>query len=313
MDTMTTPLLANTKLILIEGIPGSGKTSVARFVCEWLQSHGQRPRLFLEGDWQHPADFESVACLDGAEYAHLRALFPAQAAFLAQHARQENGEYFFSYRQLQHEHNDQPAALFEHLARFEIYSLPAEKHQRLLLQNWRTFVAGALEQDAVYVFECCFLQNPTTTLFAYHNLPAQAVRQHLLALAGIVRPLAPKLVYLARQDVAATLEAVRRERPPEWASFVTWYLTEQNYGKAHHLSGFEGVATFYAMRQAFELEVLKTLPLASAVIPNEGAWDARYANLASFLGQKEDGKPNPYRNWDVALAQVWDFLNLQGS
>ena len=69
--------MIDTKLILIEGIPGSGKTSAARFICNWLESHGRRPRLFLEGDWQHPADFESVACLDDAEYARLRAQFPA--------------------------------------------------------------------------------------------------------------------------------------------------------------------------------------------------------------------------------------------
>ncbi len=275
--------VTDAKLILIEGIPGSGKTSAARFVCDWLESHGRRPRLFLEGDWQHPADFESVACLTDAEYAGLRAQFPAQAGFLAQHARQENGEWFFRYRQMQHEHSEQPAALFEGLARFEIYSLPAEKHQRVLLQNWRTFVANALEQDSVHVFECCFLQNPITTLLAYHNLPVATVRQYILALADIVRPLAPKLVYLARQDVGATLEAVRRERPAEWGDFVTWYLTEQDYGKAHGLSGFDGVIAFYAMRQTFELDVLPALPLSAMVIADDGDWEARYKALASFL------------------------------
>jgi len=181
-------------------------------------------------------------------------------------------------------HSEQPNALFERLARFEIYSLPAEKYQRLLRQNWRKFVAEAREQDFVYVFECCFLQNPATTLFAYHNLPAETVRQHILALADIVRPLAPKLVYLSRQDVGATLAAARRERPPEWADFVTWYLTGQDYGKAHNLSGFDGVIAFYAMRQAFELDVLKTLPLSSAVIVDDGDWSARYEALAAFLG-----------------------------
>ena len=278
--------MIDTKLILVEGIPGSGKTSAARFVCDWLASHGRRPRLFLEGDWQHPADFESVACLDDAEYAALREQFPAQTDFLAQHARHENGEWFFSYRQLQHEHSEQPETLFENLAHFEIYNLPAAKHCRLLLQNWRKFVAEALAQDCVYVFECCFLQNPSTTLFAYHNLPAEAVQQHILTLADSVRPLAPRLVYLARRDVGATLAAVRRERPPEWAEFVTWYLTGQDYGKAHALSGFDGVSAFYAMRQAFELALLPALPFPAAAIADENAWDARYAALTAFLGEQ---------------------------
>jgi hypothetical protein len=281
---MTMPLLVDTRLILIEGIPGSGKTSVARFVCDWLAAHGQRPRLFLEGDWNHPADFESVACLTGAEYAALRAQFPAQAGFLAQHARQENGAWFFRYRQMQHAHGAQmPDALFGALARFEIYDLPAEKHQRLLLQRWQDFAARAVTEDNVYVFECCFLQNPLTTLLARHNLPVDAVYCHVAALAEMVLPLRPKLIYLAQDDVRATLETIRERRPPDWAAFVTWYLTEQAYGQDRGLNGWEGVAAFYAMRQTVELEFLQMLPLASRVLSDRDNWDTRYRYLESWL------------------------------
>ena len=276
--------MINTKLILVEGIPGSGKTTTARFVCDWLEEHGKHPALFLEGDWHHPADYESVACLTGPEYAELLAQFPDQADFLAQQAWQEDGEWFFRYHELQYEHSDhRPAALFETLARFEIYNLPAEKHWRLLLKSWQKFAARAASEDLVYVFECCFLQNPTTTLLAWHNLSETAVRQHVLSLAQAVGPLQPKLIYLARQDVAATLESARAERPKGWIDFVTRYLTEHDYGQAHGLHGFEGVIDFYALRQALELDILRTLPVASRVIVDDLDWDVRYGAIASFL------------------------------
>ena len=276
--------MSNTKLILIEGIPGSGKTSAARFIRDWLEERGQRPALFLEGDWHHPADYESVACLIETEYAELLAQFPDQVDFLAHHAWQEGGEWFFRYHELQYEHgNHRPAALFETLARFEIYELPADRHRRLLLKSWQKFAARAASEDLVYVFECCFLQNPTTTLLAWHNLPETAVRHHILSLAQAIGPLQPKLIYLARQDVAATLEFSRAERPKGWIDFLIWYLTEQEYGQAHGLRGFEGVIDFYAMRQALELDILRTLPVASQVIADDMAWDARYGAIASFL------------------------------
>jgi len=272
------------KLILVEGIPGSGKTTTARFVCDWLEAHGRRPALFLEGDWQHPADFESVACLDERAYAALLDRFPGQAAFLAEHARREDDVWFFSYRKLHHEHGERmPDALCETLARFEIYDLPAEKHQRLLLQRWRNFAARAVSEEFVYVFECCFLQNPLTTLLARHDLPVETVYQHVLTLAEIVRPLQPKLIYLAQTDVRATLETIRQQRPQEWADFVTWYLTGQAYGKAHGLSGFDGVADFYTMRQALELEFLHALPVTSIVLPDSDDWGARCRRLTAWL------------------------------
>ena len=276
--------MSNTRLVLIEGIPGSGKTSTARFVCDWLEERGARTALFLEGDWDHPADYESVACLTGAEVAALRAQFPDQAGFLAHQARQENGEWFFSYHKMQHGYGEHvPAALFEALARFEIYDLPAEKHQRLLLQSWQTFAARAAAEELVYVFECCFLQNPTTTLLARHNLAQETIRQHVLALSRIISPLQPKLVYLARQDVGATLESVRRERPQEWADFVTWYLTGQAYGTAHGLSGFDGVIDFYTARQSLELDLLSVSPISSALVFDDFSWDVRHKRVASFL------------------------------
>ncbi len=272
------------KLVLVEGIPGSGKSTTARFVCDWLENHGQRPVLFLEGDWDHPADFESVACLDEREYAALQAQFPKQAAFLAEHAWREEDAWFFNYRRLEHEHAGQvPDALFAALAHFEIYDLPAEKHQRLLLKRWRNFTARAVTEELFYVFECCFLQNPLTTLLARHNLPTKTVYQHVFTLAEIVAPLQPRLIYLAQTDVRATLETIRQQRPQEWADFVTWYLTGQAYGKRHGLGGWGGVTDFYAARQALELEFLQTLPIDSLILSDSADWNERYRRLAVWL------------------------------
>jgi hypothetical protein len=285
-------MMANSRLILVEGIPGSGKTSTARFVRDWLEQHGQRTSLFLEGDWRHPADFESVACLDEREYAELRNQFPEQTSFLAEHALAVRGEWFFSYRQLQREYgNGVPDALFEALAKFEVYSLPAQKYQRLLRQRWQDFSAEARARDTVYVFECCFLQNPTTTLLAYHNFPLDAVQEYIGTLADIIRPLAPRLVYLEQTNIPATLESIRRQRPPAWVDFVTRYLTEQAYGAQHGLHGFAGVIDFYTIRQALELELIQALPIPSLLVSDVMDWEARHQYLAAFLEMQLEKKP----------------------
>jgi hypothetical protein len=63
------------KLILLEGIPGSGKFSAGEFVQGLLQRQGLAVRFWREGDFDHPADFEGVAGLSEGYYRELLARF----------------------------------------------------------------------------------------------------------------------------------------------------------------------------------------------------------------------------------------------
>lgn len=49
------------RLILIEGLPGSGKSTVAEMVSEILKGQGKEVQLFQEGNLDHPADYEGVS------------------------------------------------------------------------------------------------------------------------------------------------------------------------------------------------------------------------------------------------------------
>jgi len=51
--------MLTTKLILIEGFPGAGKSTTTRYIGNTLQQHGIACRWFLEEDEPHP-----IACLD---------------------------------------------------------------------------------------------------------------------------------------------------------------------------------------------------------------------------------------------------------
>ena len=53
-------MLMRSKLILLEGISGSGKSSAGDFVQGLLHLQGLAVRFWREGDFDHPADFEGV-------------------------------------------------------------------------------------------------------------------------------------------------------------------------------------------------------------------------------------------------------------
>jgi hypothetical protein len=61
-------------------------------------------------------------------------------------------------------------------------------------------------------------------------------------------------------------------------------LTEQEYGKAHNLSGYEGVIQFYTMRQKLELGILRSLPIEQLVIEHSGdEWQRCDEEIANFV------------------------------
>jgi hypothetical protein len=271
------------RLIIIEGIPGSGKTNAAQFIAEWLEAYGFESALYLEGDWSHPADFESFACLNARQFQELKNQFPQYISFLDQQVTVQDSDYFFKYRWIEQEYADQvSSALIRALARYEIYELPIDEFRRLLLQRWRSFANLAYQENRIYVFECCFLQNPLTMYLGRNAESIVASQDFILEIAEIIRHLDPCLVYLNPGDVETTLSRVAKTRPPAWLDFVIAYHTQQGHGKVQGWQGFEGLVKFYEMRQRVELGLLAQLPFPLLKVQHTD-WDEDYAYIESFL------------------------------
>ncbi len=272
------------RLVIVEGIPGSGKTSVARFASGWLEKQGLATALYLEGDLDHPADFESVARLDAQQLAALQARFPGQAAWLAGQVDVQGESYLVSYHKLQRDFKNQaPDQLFAALQRYDLYEQPLEVFQPLVLQRWRAFVQNALQDKKVYLFECCFLQNPLTMLIGRNNAGAQQASSFILEIAAAIQALNPLLIYLLPPSASQALQHVAAERPPEWLDFVIHYHTEQGYGLAHGLSGAVGLVKFYEMRQALEMSLLPRLPMHTCLVEHVD-WERTHRQIQDFLG-----------------------------
>jgi hypothetical protein len=155
---------------------------------------------------------------------------------------------------------------------------------RLALDRWQDFVRAAKDSDEVALIECVYLQNPLTVMLARHNADPQFARRHIEKLTDIIRELNPLVIYLQPRDVTAALQHVHAERAKEWADFVIWYLTGQEYGQAHNLSGYEGVIKFYEMRQKLEVEILRSLPIQQLVIEHSGnEWEQCNTEIANFV------------------------------
>jgi len=256
----------NKRLFLTEGLPGSGKTTTAEALTRLLQEQQINTRLHIEGDLNHPADYESVAYLTLSEWVEFQSKYASLEVL--RFAEVFNDYVLISYRQWQSE-QDVPRAAIVFLQARDIYELPFELYQLLIFKKWESFVAQALTTDTTYVFECCFLQNPLTMGLIKYDLPEETLRAYIERLATIIAPLQPVLVYVDQPDVERSFRKALKERPTEWADGFVSYYTEQAYGVNRSLSGVKETIVILRERKALEHQLLKTLPFRVEVFGNE--------------------------------------------
>jgi thymidylate kinase len=63
--------MVNSKLILVEGLPGSGKSTTASITNDILKEINVDTKLFLEGNTEHPADYEGGSYFSKTEFDQL--------------------------------------------------------------------------------------------------------------------------------------------------------------------------------------------------------------------------------------------------
>ena len=275
-----------TKLILLEGIPGSGKSTAGATLQKFFESKHIPSRFWREGDFDHPADFEGIARLSKSQFEDLLARYSDLDELIREHTSLRGSDYLLKYRKIQNLFPEKiEQSLVDDLSRLDVYDgLPVDEYCRLALDRWQDFVNVVKDSDEVALMECVYLQNPLTVMLARHNADTQVARQHIERLTDILRDLNPLVVYLQPQDVRTALLHVHAERPKEWADFVIWYLTGQEYGKAHHLSGYEGVIQFYEMRQKLEVEILRSLSVQQLIVEHSGnEWERCNNEMIDFV------------------------------
>ncbi len=238
-----------TRLFIVEGLPCSGKSTTARFIADTLAARGKHVCQVDEGTGDHPADYEFHAYADG-KVIPLSTVPPEELPALL------------------------PCKIYD--------GLPWDTEASLMLDKWRQFVREA-DPDTVYVFNCVLLQNPMCETMMRFNLPEEASAAHIRAIAEIIAPMDPTVVYLHNDDIANSIRRAAEERPG-WLDAVIPYHCDGAYGKSIGVAGFDGYTTCLAERQRREERILHELPLRAVTLDNpQRDWTAAHAELASLL------------------------------
>jgi energy-coupling factor transporter ATP-binding protein EcfA2 len=258
-----------TNLILIEGIPGSGKSTTARKLEQLLKTQGQTVHCFQEGDL-HPCDLAWHSCVPLDIYKSLLETYPDKKELLTVFTTVDETYAYVAYTKLEL-HPDHP--LFVTLKKYEPYNgkVTLEQFKSLHLSRWQKFGRNA-DKNAIYIFECAYLQNHVVELMLMYEQSEDYIIAYMKELIETVHSLNPFLIYLNPKNVEWVIRHAANERKtdnPEiwndWIDDVIAYFENSSYAKTNKLTGYDNVIELFKKRQRLELDIIKQLPIKTLV------------------------------------------------
>jgi hypothetical protein len=262
--------MINTKLILIEGLPGSGKSTTAEMTKEILKEWNVDTNLYLEGNVEHPADYEGGSYFSKTEFAQLLEQYDEVQPIIGKHAIERCDGFVLPQYKLKHDLDETmvPDSFWDQIWNHDIYELPLEKNIELITDKWKRFVEQALAGNQTYIFECCFIQNPVTIGMIKYGASQEVVMNYVKQLTEIIEPLNPVLIYVDQLDLSRSFKKAVQERPKEWSAGFMYYYNNQGYGKIHCAQGIEGTIAVLEARKQIESSIFNALNIKKVKIDN---------------------------------------------
>lgn len=268
------------KVIFIEGLPGSGKTTFAKRLASDLKNHGYETQIHIEGDL-HPIDLAWCSMMDEANYQTVLKDYPDYRQQIESNTKILDGLRITAYTKVRIP-KDGDFSFYDRMEQHEIYRTEhLEDFKNAHLKLWRDFNRSA-QDNCIYVFECVFLQNHINELMLKFNLDEKRVIAYFQELIDTLENLETDIVYIRQMNLPKTLERIVKERVDagrniRWIDMVIDYLEQSAYGKAKHYTGYDGTLRYFEDRQSLELEVLKHLKTNTRVIPLYSHYEDAYA------------------------------------
>jgi len=206
--------VGTTRLILIEGMIGAGKTTTAERVESWLRGRGEDARAFPELAEDHPI--------------RTRAVDQLRAAYREGAADQGGAAYW--------ERRAEPPGSAEDDG--------GESPGIYAVDQWRRLAERCRDGQQAIILESCFLQNSVMPAFI-DGAPAEAVTEIFTVIEREAAAAEPLLVYLRPADIASAIARVHHDRGEAWAAQNIAFVVSRPWARSRNLHGREAVVELY--------------------------------------------------------------------
>lgn len=263
--------MIKTRLILIEGLPGSGKSTFGQFIGLQLKRNKINAEWYNECELNHPVQFEYEAGFSKAEFDKLLEEFNVYSDLLQKEAIERGGRYFINYIDLTRKHgNTLDSKLIDSLSQYDVFEGCAERYMDMSLKKWECFVEKLIKSDVTVVLESSIFQVQVNCLRTKTSF--NIIDIFINKLLEIISPLNPVMIYFYQNDTKFALERAVQCKGDSWLDFIS------------QRRSFDEQVKRFDKRKQFEYGIFNGLCIRKLLIENtKNEWRKYEDQILAFL------------------------------
>ena len=201
------------RLILLEGLPGTGKSTNSFKLYEQLLLNGKKADWLHEVSQPHPVLFFTESCMTKEEYSNFKTKYPEIAGLLDEMAEVRKTTVGIDQDDITREcQRAQSQDWYQELLKYDAFPTELDRYELQALEKWEAFAKKASEdEDTVYILDSSIFQYQIFT-YLLKAAPYERLKAFICKIAELIKTLNPLLIYLYRENTEDTIAFMKEQR-----------------------------------------------------------------------------------------------------
>lgn len=276
--------MIDSQLIMLEGLPSTGKTTNARLIHIQLERNNIKAEWIHEVAMPHPVLFFDEVGLTFDEYDRFIKAYPETADILNNIAIFKKNTVGIHLPEIQWNYKDEIGEdAYQALLEFDVWSFHLDVYKKFALEKWAHFTEKALKnKNKIYIIDSAIFQFQIFS-FLFKNRPYEELQSFIDQIVEIIKPLNPCLIYLHRENTEATIDYLENDRGTSYLEYIWNRDKAQPYytGKTPGAEGFKQFLRDYANMAVLLFDSFPANKLSLKI--SDGNWACHEDEMLSFL------------------------------
>lgn len=310
--------MIDSRLIMLEGLPGTGKSTNSHFLQMQLERNGHPVKWIHEVARPNPTQRVSESCFTHEEYLLFVKTYPQARDVLHHVAAFHHRTVGFDMLEIEWNYRSAIGdTVYKALQEYDSWIVKTEMRAEYMMDKWLSFAEKALlDKDCIYILDSSIFQFQLWG-FLLENAPYKELESYIHRLIALVKPLNPALIYLYRENVEHTIGFLEKKRGVQSLEGI-WQRDHPQPYYQDKPKGAEGFKHFLRDYAAIAARLYEAIDCKKISIDLSGdIWEQYEEQMLSFLCIQR--KPafdavaprGIYRNEALGLTIKIDDLTMQ--